>query len=764
MSQKIDFCGWPDAYELPIDSMTQEHKAALISECSREKDVPMPDFAVATEEKTEATAPDAFTPGETCNDKENSMKPHANDEAKAASRSGLIMRDASNLEEIAVHDTARLACCACLKPHVVKHTLHDKHVLNDTRIQHVDIESNRSNLTSVLAVLAALTVVVMADDRRKVVLRKQRLYMKSLGGSRISKFLTEFGDSFINDVAEALENAGYETRFFQLYFALVCCTSHQDDRYKVLVKCGGSLDFTNGRDTTGKKVPALTINCEKGLSVIDGTKSGAMTGRNPETGEATGVFHQNHSEGDLPSFTVVGVDKNGKPGDMTVLVPGVEKAAVRWNNGDLLARIIAAINTAKFKGEALTSNDAVREAMEPRETDFDTPGRPTRSHSEEEEQFILKLYPELQELLRVIQEGLKPFSPNSFQDDEKFNKMLKNLDAFKVIHKHCVVRLPNGGKRNKFVLWVDRMRTEHKKWLRKEDCSGMSAYREKELKSRNFCFDLHEFDWLEMYNQLKEYTDVHDECPVPYTGGDPSPLETWFNNQRTRRESMPRSRKDLLDALGFIWDVNAWNWEQMYNQLKEYNDVHGHCGVPYTRGDPSPLGKWVDSQRTRRESMPRSRRDLLDTLGFIWDVNAWNWEQMYNQLKEYNDVHGHCGVPYTRGDPSPLGKWVDSQRSQQESMPRSRRDLLDTLGFIWDVNAWNWERKYEKLVVFAKGAKDKNGNPCIPSITSGGPNSSLAIFIQSQQRKWRTGKMPKDQKKKLDALGVSWPKNKKAGT
>jgi hypothetical protein len=44
MSQQNDYDGWPEAYELPIDSMTQEHKDALISKCSRKKDVPMPNF------------------------------------------------------------------------------------------------------------------------------------------------------------------------------------------------------------------------------------------------------------------------------------------------------------------------------------------------------------------------------------------------------------------------------------------------------------------------------------------------------------------------------------------------------------------------------------------------------------------------------------------------------------------------------------------------------------------------------------------------
>jgi hypothetical protein len=48
MSQENDVGGWPETHELPIDSMTQEHKDALISKCSRKKDISMPNFVLAS--------------------------------------------------------------------------------------------------------------------------------------------------------------------------------------------------------------------------------------------------------------------------------------------------------------------------------------------------------------------------------------------------------------------------------------------------------------------------------------------------------------------------------------------------------------------------------------------------------------------------------------------------------------------------------------------------------------------------------------------
>jgi hypothetical protein len=43
----MQYSGWPKSSELSINAMTQQHNDALISKCSRKKDVPMPHFAVS---------------------------------------------------------------------------------------------------------------------------------------------------------------------------------------------------------------------------------------------------------------------------------------------------------------------------------------------------------------------------------------------------------------------------------------------------------------------------------------------------------------------------------------------------------------------------------------------------------------------------------------------------------------------------------------------------------------------------------------------
>jgi len=72
------------------------------------------------------------------------------------------------------------------------------------------------------------------------------------------------------------------------------------------------------------------------------------------------------------------------------------------------------------------------------------------------------------------------------------------------------------------------------------------------------------------------------------------------------------------------------------------------------------------------------------------------WEYRYNELIEYQNIHGHCEVPRTlRGMPthSPLGKWVANQREsykkylkgEPSSLTEAKVDMLQLIGFTWRV-------------------------------------------------------------------------------
>ena len=65
------------------------------------------------------------------------------------------------------------------------------------------------------------------------------------------------------------------------------------------------------------------------------------------------------------------------------------------------------------------------------------------------------------------------------------------------------------------------------------------------------------------------------------------------------------------------------------------------------------LGVWVSNQRTqyknfikgKRSSLTQVRIDILNDIGFIWDVLQDTFDLRLSQLVEYKEANGDCNVP-----------------------------------------------------------------------------------------------------------------------
>jgi hypothetical protein len=85
-------------------------------------------------------------------------------------------------------------------------------------------------------------------------------------------------------------------------------------------------------------------------------------------------------------------------------------------------------------------------------------------------------------------------------------------------------------------------------------------------------------------------------------------------------------------ALGFIWDRHEARWEEGFEYLRAYVSEHEDCKVPYghVTADGYRLGLWVQVQRREGGRMSLERKARLDALGFVWDVLAEQWEEVFN--------------------------------------------------------------------------------------------------------------------------------------
>jgi hypothetical protein len=134
--------------------------------------------------------------------------------------------------------------------------------------------------------------------------------------------------------------------------------------------------------------------------------------------------------------------------------------------------------------------------------------------------------------------------------------------------------------------------------------------------------------------------------------------------------------------------------------LCDFRRNHGHCHVPHTYKDNAPLAQWVKRQRYqyklklegKRSTLTDERVKLLDKIGFIWNSHDAVWEERWNELLQYKQVHKDCIVPSNYKPNLQLAVWVKRQRRQYKffcekkatSMTTERISKLERLGFAWD--------------------------------------------------------------------------------
>lgn len=186
-------------------------------------------------------------------------------------------------------------------------------------------------------------------------------------------------------------------------------------------------------------------------------------------------------------------------------------------------------------------------------------------------------------------------------------------------------------------------------------------------------------------------------------------------------------RRKVLDDMGFVWrlraapsakeDTKGLTFDQLYSALETYRqhvqNGKGAISIPNNFVVPDcdpwpqnvrglPLGKRVASMRSKSflSANPGAKEKLV-AIGFQFDgkvaANDARFQLVYDALKRYKEIYGDLLVPQPFVVPENSKDWseptwglrlgarVNAIRSQGtfvNSHP-DRRDLLDTLGFVW---------------------------------------------------------------------------------
>ena len=263
--------------------------------------------------------------------------------------------------------------------------------------------------------------------------------------------------------------------------------------------------------------------------------------------------------------------------------------------------------------------------------------------------------------------------------------------AYKLLEKyysdHSEMPKQNYKTQNHFALgvWLSRQRKQFK---------NLSEDKQKKLQTINF-EKMHrpdqESEWLFKYNLLKEYssknhtTRMHVDHKV-----DGVSLGRWVVDQRRKKKTNDLSDKriQLLDQIGFHWDIPGGAIIEGITKLAEYKKKFGDTLVP--KGyeiDGFKLGSWVRTQRSKRRKHTATELEALNKLDFVWDINLHRWNQAYEKLEMFFIKHGHCAVKdKEKVEDFNLGYWVYKQRKEKEKLTKDQIRRLDRLKFVWDLS------------------------------------------------------------------------------
>ena len=286
--------------------------------------------------------------------------------------------------------------------------------------------------------------------------------------------------------------------------------------------------------------------------------------------------------------------------------------------------------------------------------------------------------------------------------------------------------------------WITNQRTAYNK----KGHGIISPDRIQLLNEIGMIFDVHDENWMRMYELAKVYYEHHGDLEISsrfrtINGYEPDEngvaLGNWISTQRQTYNKKGNSiispnRIQLLNEIGMIFDKRDGKWMRMYELAKVYYVHNGDLEIPLKfrtingyefNENGVHLGEWISTQRQAYYKKGHSiispdRIQLLNEIGMIWDTDDYSWMRMYKLAKAYYAHHGDLkisskfrtinGYEFNENGVR-LGQWITNQRQTYNKkghgiISPDRIQLLNEIGMIFDVYDENWMRMYELAKVY----------------------------------------------------------------
>ena len=199
------------------------------------------------------------------------------------------------------------------------------------------------------------------------------------------------------------------------------------------------------------------------------------------------------------------------------------------------------------------------------------------------------------------------------------------------------------------------------------------------------------------------------------------------------RFALYEEHEELISQLKNIEKKITYNWEKSYEHLKEFKKLYGHVNVPKS-DEYSRLYSWISLQRILYNKGILNEEFImkLDSIGFIWDLRFYNWQENYNEYKDFTNrcynkkvcyykiISSKYYIPVYEADSdirnnASIIKWMDKQikEYQDGALDKKRRDILiNQFSIISRFEENRWLESIYKLIKFYKHIKDTYNIDC----------------------------------------------------
>lgn len=283
--------------------------------------------------------------------------------------------------------------------------------------------------------------------------------------------------------------------------------------------------------------------------------------------------------------------------------------------------------------------------------------------------------------------------------------------------------------------------------------------------------------WDVMYSHARAYFEEYGNLNVSarYVTAGGYSLGRWIVNQRGIRNGTVNGKLSgeqikKLDAIGMVWDMsNDISWNRNFGEAKRYYEVNGNLNIPskYVTESGVALGSWLSQLRVweksgvHRKYLTEERIKSLNSIGMIWDVLDYYWENNFLAAFNYYRENGDLNVPskFITKDGIRLGEWLSRVRKLRygecKGTPLTTYQIarLDAIGMVWENTA---DVKWERTYLAAKGFYEINGHLKVPSDFRTGDGIALNAWLHNQRKRYLEGRLEEERESKLNSIGMVW--------